>query len=168
MPRVFASVGLCLLAAACAEAPAAPATAPYERPITYNARKAFLEALAADVAAIEVGEAPTSAPGPLTEIEHRAYNDRMLAKRHGDLAVGAFRKIEMGDCTWGAFSTARLSKQTMTRVGEAPAGAYKCSYTVHYQINPPHGEKFAVPGEGFFFERDGKVVYAGRYPNPYV
>ena len=165
--RIFSTVGLCLAAIACAKAPAAPAAASYEKPITYNARKAFIEAYAADVAAMEIGEAPSGAIGPFTEAAYRAHNDRVLAKRHGDLAVSAFQKLQLGDCAWGAFSSAKLPKQTRARVGEEPAGAYTCSYTAHFQINPPHGEKFSNPGEGQFFERAGKLVYAGRFPNPY-
>lgn len=167
MRTVLAITGLCLAATACAKGPSAPATASYEKPITYNARKAFLEAYAADVAAFEVGEEPNESIGPLTEVKYRVYNDRVQTKRNGGLAVSAFQKLELGDCVWGAFAAGKLASETRARVGSAPEGAYTCSYTAHFQINPPHGEKFARPGEGQFFERDGKLIYAGKYPNPY-
>ncbi len=167
MRAIYASAGLCLAATGCAEAPAAPATAPYDKPITFNAKKAFLEGYAADVAAIEVGEAPREV-NALTSSAMQAHNDRMLAKRHGGLAVSAFRKLELGDCVWGPFDARKLPREARARIGAAPAGAYACSYKAHFQINPPHGEKFQTEGQGQFFERDGKLIYAGRYPNPYT
>ncbi|MBY0422717.1 MAG: hypothetical protein K2Q06_10475 [Parvularculaceae bacterium] len=167
MRAITLAAGLALVAG-CAKAPDTPAAPPYERPITFNAKKAFLEAYAADVAAIEVGEAPSGEVNAVSSVAMRARNDRMLYKRHGDLAVSAFQKLELSDCVWGPFDARKLSRETRARVGAAPAGAYACSYKAHFQINPPHGEKFQREGEGQFFERDGKLIYAGRYPNPYI
>ena len=166
LPSILAALAL---AAGCARAPEAPAIAPYDPPITYNAKKAFLAGYAADTDAIEIGEPPDIAsPNPLTTSMMQAQNYRRLEKEHGAQAVGAFQKLVMGTCVWGAYSERDVPPLVRKRVGEKPDGAYRCRYVAHFQINPPYGKKYAVDGEGWFFERDGALVYAGKYPNPYL
>jgi hypothetical protein len=99
--------------------------------------------------------------------EFQAYNEQRLANERAIRAFGALQRLEIGECVWERYSLSDISVWSKTRIATDPKAAYRCGFTLHYQINPPYGEPKTIVSEGFFFRQADTYVYAGLFETPY-
>ena len=153
---------IALLCAACSE-PLAPPN--YISPSPDAAESAFRSAFRADVLAhpYELGKEPDAS----NYQDFEAYNDKKLANEHAIEAFGAFQWMKLGKCVWERYTLDDIPVWATSRITTDPKAAYRCAFTLHYQINPPYGDPKTVEAEGFFFKEAGSYVYVGKFDNPY-
>ena len=96
-----------------------------------------------------------------------AYDHQKRANERAIKAFAAFRSLDIGACVWERYSLSDIPVWSKTRIVKDPKAAYRCGFTLHYQINAPHGQPKAVVSEGYFFREANSYVYAGLYETPY-
>jgi hypothetical protein len=154
---------IALFCAACSE-PLAPPN--YRPPSNDDAESAFRSAFRADVLdhPYKLAEQP---PDASNYQDFEDYNDKQLANEHAIEQFGAFRWMSLGKCVWERYTLDDIPVWAQARITTDPKGAYRCAFTLHYQINPPYGDPKIVDTEGFFFREPGTYVYAGKFDSPY-
>ncbi len=165
MRNFMLALGL-LVVTACTDA--AVQAPQYEPPLDGAAYKAFKAAIKADWLdkPYELGEAPETV-NAMNYQKSVEYNEKQLRNKKAPKVYDALRKLKIKTCEWGALKKRSLPKRVQKRVSTPPAAAYHCSFTLHYQINPPLGTPYELESNGYFFIEDREFIYAGKFRNPY-
>lgn len=156
---------IALFCAACSEPPAPPN---YQPPSNDDAQPAFRSAFRADVLEhpYKLGEEPPDVD-PSDYQAFQDYNDKKQANENAIEAFGAFQWIDIGKCVWERYTLDDIPEWAKSRITTDPKAAYRCAFTLHYQINPPYGDPKTVDTEGYFFKEASSYVYSGKFDTPY-
>lgn len=164
--RNLLAVAITGFAVACTDGGAAVPPA-YKAPHDRAAFKAFKAAMKSDW--LDKPHTIGDAPKTMTAFNYQKsveWNRKQLANKAAKRSYNALQKLKLGECVWQRL-TEEIPDWARDRVPEAPGSLYVCNFTVHYQINPPHGDKLSVETKGGFFKQGRRFAYLGRFKHPY-
>ena len=167
MRTVFAALAFVLTAACSGGEPPSPPD--YDKPLDGVAFKAFKAAMKADWLdkPYDLGDGPPESANAMNYQQSVDWNNKQLANKKAPKVYKALRRLNIGDCVWQKFRERDVPAWSKERITEAPHAVYKCAFTLHYRINPPHGSPESVESEGFFYKNGRDFVYIGKFDHTY-